>query len=76
MGEEIGKGKQLKDLLKETDMVVEGVATARSAYDLSKKNNVEMPITSEIYKVLYENKDPKQAVHDLMTRSPKMEGEY
>lgn len=76
LGEEIGKGKKLKDILKETDMVVEGVATARSAYDLSKKNNVEMPITSEIYKVLYENKDPKRAVHDLMTRTPKMEGEY
>ena len=75
LGEEIGKGKPLKDVLKETDMVVEGVATAKSAYELSKKYKVEMPITSEIYKVLYENKDPKRAVHDLMTRSPKMEGE-
>ena len=54
-------------------MVVEGVATAKSAYDLAKKNKVEMPITTEVYKVLYENKDPKVAVHDLMTRSPKME---
>jgi glycerol-3-phosphate dehydrogenase (NAD(P)+) len=75
LGEEIGKGKPLKDVLKETDMVVEGVATAKSAYDLSKKYKVEMPIASEIYKVLYENKDPQRAVHDLMTRSPKMEGE-
>jgi glycerol-3-phosphate dehydrogenase (NAD(P)+) len=54
LGEEIGKGKPLKDVLKETDMVVEGVATAKSAYDLSKKYKVEMPIASEIYKVLYE----------------------
>ena len=75
LGEEIGKGKKLKDVLKETDMVVEGVATAKSAYDLSKKYNVEMPITSEIHKVLYENKEPKKAVHDLMTRSPKMEND-
>lgn len=74
LGEEIGKGKKLKEILKETDMVVEGVATAKSAYDLSKNYKVEMPIIVEIYKVLYENKDPKRAVHDLMTRSPKSEG--
>jgi glycerol-3-phosphate dehydrogenase (NAD(P)+) len=76
LGEEIGKGKKLQNILKETDMVVEGVATARSAYDLSKKYKIEMPITTEIYRVLYENKDPKRAVHDLMTRSPKTESEY
>jgi len=75
LGEEIGKGKSLKEILKETDMVVEGVVTAKSAFDLSKKYNVEMPIACEIYRVLYENKDPKKAVHDLMTRSPKVEGE-
>ena len=73
LGEEIGRGKKLKDILNQTDMVVEGVATSASAYDLSRKYKVDMPITSEIYKVLYENKDPKKAVHDLMTRSPKQE---
>lgn len=73
LGEEIGKGKKLSDILKETDMVVEGVATAKSAYDLSKRYKVEMPITEEIYRVLYENKDPKIAVQDLMTRAPKDE---
>lgn len=76
LGEEIGKGKSLKEILKETDMVVEGVVTTRSAFDLAKKYKVDMPITCEIYKVLYENKDPKKAVHDLMTRAPKIEGEY
>jgi len=75
-GEEIGKGKSLKDALKETEMVVEGVATTESAYELAKKHRVEMPIISEIYKVLYENKDPKKGVHDLMTRSPREEGFY
>lgn len=75
LGEEIGKGKVLKEILKETDMVVEGVATSKSAYELSKKYKVDMPIVYEIYKALYENKDPKIAVHDLMTRSPKVEGE-
>lgn len=73
LGEEIGKGKKLKDILNETAMVVEGVATAKSARDLSIRHKVEMPITLEIYRVLYENKDPRKAVRDLMTRSPKVE---
>lgn len=76
LGEEIGKGKKLKDVLKETDMIVEGVATTRSAHDLAARYKVEMPITEEIYRVLYENKDPKEAVSDLMTRPPKSEGRY
>jgi len=75
-GEQIGKGRSLKEALKETEMVVEGVATTESAYELAKKHKVEMPIISEIYKVLYENKDPKKGVHDLMTRSPREEGFY
>ena len=75
-GEEIGKGKSLKEALKETEMVVEGVATTESAYELAKNHKVEIPIISEIYKVLYENKDPKKGVHDLMTRSPREEGFY
>jgi glycerol-3-phosphate dehydrogenase (NAD(P)+) len=75
LGEEIGRGKRLKDVLKETEMVVEGVATAQSAFELSKKYRVEMPITAEVYNVLYKNKNPKQAVRDLMTRSPKTESE-
>lgn len=76
LGEEIGKGKKLKDVLEETDMIVEGVATAKSAHDLAVKYKVEMPITNEIYKVLYENKDPKKAVSDLMARPPKSESGY
>jgi glycerol-3-phosphate dehydrogenase (NAD(P)+) len=75
-GEEIGRGKTLKEALMETEMVVEGVATTESAYELAKKHKVEMPIINEIYKVLYEGKDPKKGVHDLMTRSPKEEGFY
>ena len=73
LGEEIGKGKKLNDIMKETDMVVEGVATAKAAYELAKRHKVEMPITTEVYKVLYENKDPEIAVRDLMTRAPKSE---
>jgi len=73
-GEEIGRGKHPKEIAKETEMVVEGVATAKAGYELSKRRRVDMPITHEIYKVLYEGKDPKRAVHDLMTRAPKAEG--
>lgn len=76
LGEEIGKGKALKDILEETDMIIEGVATAKSAYGLAGKYGVDMPIATEIYKVLYENKDPKKAVRDLMTRSAKNENEW
>jgi glycerol-3-phosphate dehydrogenase (NAD(P)+) len=72
-GEEIGKGIKMKDALKETEMVVEGVATTQSAHDLARRYKVEMPITEEIYKVIYENKDPRKAVYDLMTRPARAE---
>ncbi len=73
VGEQIGKGKTLKDIYKHMQMVAEGVPTAKSAYALSKKYNVEMPITKEVYKLLYLGKTPRQAVSDLMTRKSKEE---
>ena len=72
-GEEIGKGKSLKEVLSRTKMVIEGVATTKSAYELAKRCNVEMPITEQIYQVLYKGKNPKKAVRELMTRAPKKE---
>jgi len=57
-------------------MVAEGIKTTKSAYELSRKVNVEMPITKEIYEVLYNRKDPRDAVRDLMTREPKVELEH
>lgn len=65
----LGQGKSLEETLQEIHMVVEGVNTARSAYELSLKYKVDMPITSEINKVLFENKSPQQAVVDLMGRN-------
>ena len=65
----LGQGHSLKETLDEVQMVVEGVNTIGAAYNLAKKYNVEMPITTESYKILFEGKDPKQAVIDLMTRS-------
>lgn len=73
VGEEIGKGKTLKQVLSEMVMVAEGVKTTKSAYDLAKKYDTEMPITEEVYKTLFENKNPKDAVFDLMTRGAKQE---
>jgi glycerol-3-phosphate dehydrogenase (NAD(P)+) len=72
-GEQIGKGKQSDKIQKETEMVVEGIATTQSAYELARKHDVEMPITEQIYQILYHNKDPKKAVVELMTREPKAE---
>jgi glycerol-3-phosphate dehydrogenase (NAD(P)+) len=54
-------------------MVAEGIKTTRSAYDLSRKLNVPMPITEQVYKILYQKKDPKEAVTELMTRDLKVE---
>ncbi len=65
----IGQGKNLNEATTSIGMVVEGVVTTKVAYELSMKYNVEMPITSEIYKILYENKDAKEAVVNLMIRS-------
>jgi glycerol-3-phosphate dehydrogenase (NAD(P)+) len=73
VGQEIGKGKKLRDVIKHMDMVAEGVKTTKSVYELNKKHKINMPITTEIYKVLYKNKTPLEAVNDLMLREKKME---
>jgi len=73
VGEQIGKGKTLKEVLKSMEMVAEGVETSRSASKLAEKNNVETPITTEVYKILFEDKDPVKATTDLMTRDMKTE---
>ncbi len=64
----IGQGKSLDDALSEVHMVVEGVNTAAAAYALAKKYDADMPITTEINKVLFEGEDPKRAVVTLMSR--------
>ena len=73
VGEQIGKGKTLKQVQKNMQMVAEGVPTTKSAYALSLKYKVELPIIREVYNLLYKNKDPKKAVRDLMTRQKKEE---
>jgi glycerol-3-phosphate dehydrogenase (NAD(P)+) len=73
VGEQVGKGRKLTEVLKEMVMVAEGVATARSVRELEKKYDIELPIMTEVHQVLFENKDPQQATYDLMTRHGKGE---
>jgi len=73
VGLQIGKGKKLKDIIKDMNMVAEGIKTTKSAYELAKKMSVDMPITEQVYEILYNDKDPKAAVKDLMSRQLKEE---
>ena len=68
LGVEIGKGRKMEEALAEMGMVAEGVFTAQSVMDLAEKHNISMPICQEVYRVLFEDKDPRQAIADLMTR--------
>ncbi|MGK2943751.1 MAG: NAD(P)H-dependent glycerol-3-phosphate dehydrogenase [Desulfuromonadales bacterium] len=69
VGIELGRGRKLDEILKQMRMVAEGVKTTLSAYQLSTRLGVVMPITEQMYQVLYENKDPQQAAADLMMRT-------
>lgn len=73
VGEQIGKGLKLKEILKKMIMIAEGVETTRSVVNLAKKLKIETPIANEVYKILFEDKDPIQATNDLMTRNMKIE---
>ncbi len=73
VGEQVGKGKPLDEVLKGMEMVAEGVATTKSAYNLAQRYRVTMPITEEVHQVLFEGKDPFKATNDLMTRHAKGE---
>ncbi len=72
-GERLGRGESVEKILASTTSVAEGYPTARSAFQLAKKMNVETPIIDEVYAMLYEGKAIRQAVQDLMTRDTKPE---
>ena len=69
----IGQGKSLEETKKEVGMVIESVDNIEVAYELGKLHNIEMPIVETVYKVLYENLNPQEAVKNLMTRDKKRE---
>lgn len=73
VGMELGKGRQLSDILAEMKQVAEGVKTAKSARDLAMKTGVELPICQQVYAIAYEGKNARTAVVELMTRQPKSE---
>jgi len=73
VGEQIAKGKTLSQIKTHMQMVAEGIPTTKCAYELSLRYNIDMPITREVYSVLYRNKSPYKAVRDLMTREKKEE---
>lgn len=73
VGEHIGRGESLEQVLGGMKMVAEGVPTCRSAYALSRRLGVEMPITEECYNVMFSGKSVKQAIQDLMQRELKAE---
>jgi len=70
VGEEIGKGRKLHDVLDGMSMVAEGVMTCRTVHQMAEKYEILMPLSSEIYKILFEGKAPRQAMRELMTRDP------
>jgi glycerol-3-phosphate dehydrogenase (NAD(P)+) len=73
VGERLAKGESLDAILSGTHMVAEGVYTARSVHEKASRMGIDMPITSEIYRMLYEGKAPAAAVRDLMLREPRSE---
>jgi glycerol-3-phosphate dehydrogenase (NAD(P)+) len=73
VGEELGRGRALPEILGEMVMVAEGVKTTQSVMQLARAHAVDMPITREIHQVLFEGKSPEQGVRDLMTRELKVE---
>lgn len=72
-GNMLGKGKKLDDILKQMGMVVEGVRTTKASYKFAEKENVDMPITRGLYQILFEDKDPKKVVEQLMNRDKREE---
>ena len=73
VGEELGRGKSLKEIVEGTQMIAEGVPTAESAYECARKLGVETPIIDQIYAVLYQGKSPGEAMKELLGREQKAE---
>ena len=73
VGFRLGKGETMEEISKSMSSVAEGVGTSQSAMELSKKLGVDMPITEQVYQVIYEGKNPEEAATDLMNRALKSE---
>lgn len=73
VGERLGKGEILAEIMDGMKQVAEGVWNAKAARDLAKEHGIDMPITEEVCAIVEEGKDPRQALKDLMSRDPKAE---
>ncbi len=73
VGEELGRGKSIRQIIGSMDMVAEGVETVRGIYELSRRKNVPMPITQEVYRIIYQSKRPQKAMADLLARQTRPE---
>ncbi len=72
-GERIARGLTVKEAQRQIGMVVEGITTTQAARQLAKRHDVSMPITEEVYNIIFKDRPPKDAVAKLMRRSPKPE---
>jgi len=73
VGEEIGRGRSLDNVISSMNMIAEGVHSTKAVYELSRSVGVDMPITNAVYQMLFEAKPAQQAILELMTREPKPE---
>jgi glycerol-3-phosphate dehydrogenase (NAD(P)+) len=73
VGERLGKGEGLEDIMNSMKQVAEGIWNAKAARDLAKEHGIEMPITEEVCAIVEDGKDPRQVLKDLMSRDPKAE---
>ena len=73
VGEALGRGQTLKEVQDSMTAVAEGIFTARSVYHLSQQKGIIMPIAEQVYRVLFENKSPREATVELMQRPLKLE---
>lgn len=73
VGERLGGGETLSQVLESMDAVAEGVWTTRSVHELAEQRGIEMPITAEVFRVLFEDKSPEEATNSLMLRPPRGE---
>jgi glycerol-3-phosphate dehydrogenase (NAD(P)+) len=73
LGTRLGRGEKLDAIMQSAKTVAEGVKTAKAARELAQKYEIDMPIVDEVYRLLYEGKDPTQALKDLMSRELKGE---
>ena len=73
VGVQLGKGLTLEEILRDAKFVAEGIKTSKSAQQLAERHAIEMPITTEMHRVLYEGESPREGIQRLMTRALKSE---